>query len=67
MNSGAVHDPVMLAELTDVGMIFVPSINGISHCAEESTKFEDIKLGCSLLLHTIVKLANYKVIRMVMG
>lgn len=58
MNSGAVHDSVMLTGLTDVGMIFVPSINGRSHCPEEHTRYEDIKAGCDLLLGTVVKLAN---------
>ncbi len=49
MNSGAVHDSAMLTELTEVGMIFVPSINGRSHCPEELTDLQDIKLGCDLL------------------
>ncbi|MCW3991601.1 MAG: Zn-dependent hydrolase [Candidatus Bathyarchaeota archaeon] len=58
MNSGAVHDSCLLAEITDIGMIFVPSINGRSHVPDENTRFEDIKLGCDLLLNTILKLAN---------
>ena len=58
MNSGAVHDSAMLAGITDVGMIFVPSVSGISHCPEEFTRFEDIKLGCDLLLSAIIKLAS---------
>lgn len=58
MNSGAVHDAAMLSEKVDVGMIFVPSINGKSHCLEELTTFEDIKLGCDLLLNTVIKLCN---------
>jgi allantoate deiminase len=58
MNSGAVHDSSLLAGVTDVGMIFVPSINGRSHVPEEKTDFEDIKLGCDLLLAAILDLAN---------
>lgn len=58
MNSGAVHDSAMLTDITNVGMIFVPSINGLSHCPEEDTNFEDIKLGCDLLLNTVIKLAS---------
>lgn len=42
MNSGAVHDAAMLTELTDVGMIFIPSVSGKSHCPEEYTSKEDI-------------------------
>lgn len=58
MNSGAVHDSSLLANITDVGMIFVPSINGRSHVPEEKTEYKDIKRGCDLLLATIVNLAN---------
>lgn len=58
MNSGAVHDSAMLTEVTDVGMIFVPSIGGMSHCPEELTDYMDIKLGCDLLLHVVIGLAN---------
>ncbi len=58
MNSGAVHDSAMMAELTDVGMIFVPSVAGRSHVPEENTPFEDIKAGCDLLLKTVLRLAR---------
>lgn len=58
MNSGAVHDSSLLAELTDVGMIFVPSVKGRSHVPEEYTEIQDIKLGCDLLLASIIELAN---------
>lgn len=58
MNSGAVHDSSLLAGITNVGMIFVPSINGRSHVPEENTDFKDIKLGCDLLLAAILDLAN---------
>lgn len=58
MNSGAVHDAVMLTGITKVGMIFVPSINGKSHCMDEMTKMEDIKLGSDLLLGTVIQLGG---------
>lgn len=58
MNSGAVHDAAQLAKITDVGMIFVPSINGDSHCPEELTRYEDIELGCNLLLNIVYKLVK---------
>lgn len=60
MNSGAVHDAVMLTNVTDVGMIFVPSISGKSHCPEEMTEMKDIKVGCDLLLETVIKLGEIK-------
>ena len=58
MNSGAVHDSSLLADVTNVGMIFVPSVNGRSHVQYEKTEFEDIKQGCDLLLGAIYKLSS---------
>lgn len=58
MISGAVHDSCLLSDVTDVGMIFVPSIEGRSHCPEERTDFRDIKLGADLLLHSLLRLAE---------
>jgi allantoate deiminase len=58
MNSGAVHDSSLLADITSVGMIFVPSVNGRSHVQYEKTEFEDIKQGCDLLLGAVYKLAG---------
>ena len=60
MNSGAVHDAAMLTKVTDVGMIFVPSIDGISHSPHEMTKIEDIKIACDVLLETVIELAGQK-------
>ena len=57
MNSGAVHDSSLLADITSVGMIFVPSVNGRSHVQYEKTEFEDLKQGCDLLLGAVYKLA----------
>ena len=58
MNSGAGHDASIMAEVTDVGMIFVPSVGGRSHAPEEDTKYSDIELGCNLFLDTILKLTT---------
>ncbi len=57
MNSGAGHDSCMFGDITDVGMIFVPSIGGRSHTPEEDTSYDDIILGCNILLDTILELA----------
>ncbi len=58
MNSGALHDACLMAGVTDVGMIFVPSIKGRSHCPEEFTNYEDIKTGADVLLGALVKLSS---------
>lgn len=57
-HSGAVHDAAMMAEITPVGMIFVPSRKGYSHCQEEYTSVEDISLGTEILLKTVVDLSK---------
>ncbi len=58
MNSGAVHDAAMFAQVTDVGMIFIPSRDGKSHSADEYSSYEDIALGCLVLLNTVIELAQ---------
>ena len=47
--SGAGHDAQVLAACCKVGMLFVPSIGGRSHCPEESTKPEHLELGTRVL------------------
>jgi len=56
MHSGAVHDAAMMAHITSVGMIFVPSVNGKSHAPEEYTAYDDIKSGCDVLLNTVLSI-----------
>jgi hydantoinase/carbamoylase family amidase len=58
MHSGAVHDAQQIATFADVGMIFVPSVAGRSHCPEEYTRIEDIALGTELLAHVLLKLSG---------
>ena len=49
MPSAAVHDAQVLARHLPSAMLFVPSIDGISHAFEEDTGEEDIVLGCQVL------------------
>ena len=49
MPSAAVHDAQILARHLPSAMLFVPSINGVSHAFEEDTSEEDIVLGCQVL------------------
>ena len=58
MPSGAVHDSNYMAEVTDVAMIFVPSVDGRSHVKEEFTEWDDIKAGVDLLLNTLVAITQ---------
>jgi len=57
MHSGAGHDSQIIAPHIPTGMIFVPSINGISHNPAEETKLEDLKKGIDVLAATLYKLA----------
>jgi len=54
--SGAGHDAQHLARLCPSGMIFVPSVGGISHAPTEFTKPQDIVNGANVLLQTILAL-----------
>lgn len=56
MPSGAGHDAQSIALLAPVGMIFVPSIGGISHSPEERTEDSDIVNGANVLLRTLLAL-----------
>lgn len=52
--SGAGHDAQMMAQLGPMGMIFVPSIGGISHSPRELTTWDDCARGASVLLHALL-------------
>ena len=56
MPSGAGHDAQSMAELGPVGMIFVPSRNGISHSPDEYTAPDDITRGANVLLGSVLAL-----------
>ncbi|MBV9537391.1 MAG: Zn-dependent hydrolase [Acidisphaera sp.] len=49
MPSGAGHDAQLLARVMPAGMLFVPSIGGISHHWSEDTAEDDIVLGCQVM------------------
>ncbi len=54
--SGAGHDAQMMARLGPIGMIFVPSVGGISHSPRELSRWEDCAQGADVLLGTILEL-----------
>lgn len=60
MLSGANHDAGSMTALTDVGMLFIPSIGGISHHPDEESSWEDIEQGANVMLHTIIRLIGKK-------
>jgi N-carbamoyl-L-amino-acid hydrolase len=58
MPSGAGHDAQMLARVCPAGMVFVPSVNGISHNPAELTADRDLEAGANVLLHVLLRLAT---------
>jgi N-carbamoyl-L-amino-acid hydrolase len=54
MQSGAGHDSQEMAIIAPIGMIFVPSVGGISHSPKEFTKGKDMTNGANVLLQTIL-------------
>ncbi|WP_298915377.1 hydantoinase/carbamoylase family amidase [uncultured Roseobacter sp.] len=53
MPSGALHDATNLSRLMPVAMLFVPSIDGISHAFQEDTKEEHLVAGLRVLDHAV--------------
>ena len=58
LTSGAGHDAQILAGACDVGMIFIPSPDGISHAPGERVDWGDLEKGANLLLRMLVRLAT---------
>ncbi|SIR87657.1 N-carbamoyl-L-amino-acid hydrolase [Haladaptatus litoreus] len=56
--SGAGHDANYLNTICPTSMIFVPSVDGISHVEEEYTEWEDIVAGVNVLYNAVLEKAN---------
>lgn len=54
--SGAFHDAMPLSAAFPTGMIFIPSIGGVSHSPEEHSTPQDIETGCNALLQTVLEI-----------
>ncbi|MFT7474305.1 MAG: N-carbamoyl-L-amino-acid hydrolase [Verrucomicrobiales bacterium] len=58
MPSGAGHDAQMMARVCPTGMVFTPSVDGISHNPAEYTRPEHLEAGTNVLLHAMLSLAS---------
>lgn len=58
MPSGAGHDAQIMAALCPAGMIFVPSVAGLSHNIQEFTAPQDLIAGANVLLGAVVERAQ---------
>lgn len=56
MVSGAGHDSMFIAQVTDVGMLFVPSLAGRSHVPEEWTGFDALRKGAEVVMSVMTRL-----------
>jgi N-carbamoyl-L-amino-acid hydrolase len=56
MPSGAGHDAQDIARIAPIGMIFVPSVGGVSHSPKEFTKPVDMANGANVLLQTLLSI-----------
>tara|TARA_B100000029_G_scaffold502757_1_gene578574 strand:- start:10403 stop:11716 length:1314 start_codon:yes stop_codon:yes gene_type:complete len=56
MPSGAGHDAQSIALFAPVGMIFIPSVAGVSHAPDEHTTPQDVVNGANVLLQTLLEL-----------
>jgi hydantoinase/carbamoylase family amidase len=58
MTSGAYHDAMIMGRRVPVGMLFVPSVGGVSHHPDEYTAPEDLDRGVRVLAGTLARLAG---------
>lgn len=56
--AGAGHDAQMLARVCPTGMVFTPSVKGISHNPKEHTDPKDLEAGANVLLQVVLTLSE---------
>jgi N-carbamoyl-L-amino-acid hydrolase len=54
MPSGAIHDAQEMARIAPMGMIFIPSVGGVSHSPKEFSRPDDIAHGADVLLNAVI-------------
>ena len=55
MPSGAGHDAQAVAHFAPIGMVFIPSVGGLSHHPDEYSRPEDIEAGVNVLMRALLK------------
>jgi hydantoinase/carbamoylase family amidase len=58
MQSGAGHDAMNMTRLGPVGLIFIPSVDGLSHHPDEYTEMDDILMGIEVLEEAVLQFAS---------
>lgn len=59
LHSGAGHDTMEVARVTDAGLLFAPSRNGISHNPLEWTDWDDCAQATTVLAAALARLAQH--------
>ena len=62
MFSGAGHDAMEIAKKTPAGLIFIPSLDGISHSKDEYSNPDDMAVGADILYQALLKADLRKII-----
>jgi len=55
MPSGAGHDAQAVAHIAPIGMVFIPSVGGLSHHPDEYSRPDDIEAGVNVLLGALLR------------
>jgi allantoate deiminase len=58
MVSGAGHDAMVMENITEIGMLFIRSKDGVSHNPKEWSEKEDVLIGSTILLESVLLLAE---------
>jgi allantoate deiminase len=58
INSGAGHDAMVFSDFTNVGMLFIPSKDGLSHCPEEWSDSQHIANAVQILYEAAKQLTE---------
>lgn len=56
MPSGAGHDAQFFTDITPTGLLFIPSVGGVSHAPDEWSHWHDVEKGCNVLLNAALDL-----------
>lgn len=58
MPSGAGHDCQFFTEITPTGLLFIPSVGGVSHAPDEWSHWHDVEKGCNVLLNSVLEITR---------
>lgn len=60
LRGGIGHDSMHIARVTSAGMVFTPTVDGLSHCEEEDSPWDAIEAATDVMISALVDVANEK-------